>query len=282
MYSSGFLKMDDASFEKLSSFITRQYGIKLPAAKKSMLESRLNKKVLSLGFDSYQPFLAYIFGKEGRVKELPNVVDLITTNKTDFFREPGHFEYLTQNFLPGYKTNNRHRPLKVWSAACSTGEEPYTILMVLEEFRKANLPFCYSITASDISTRTLQAAYQGIYSYDRVSMLPDHLKRSYFLKSKDPANSCVRIKPEYRKKISYKRVNLVYDFDMPVSMSFDLIFCRNVLIYFDKSTQEKVINRLARYLRPGGLLFLGHSESTLGMTVPFKQVSPTIYRNTYE
>lgn len=282
MYSSAFIKMDDDSFEKLSTFVTQQYGIKLPPAKKSMLESRLNKKVRSLGFDSYQPFLAYIFGKEGKVKELPNVVDLITTNKTDFFREPAHFEHLTQNFLPDYVIHNKHKPLNVWSAGCSSGEEAYTILMVLEEFRKTSGSFSFSITASDISTRALQAAYQGIYSLDRIRMLPDYLKRSYFLKSKDSNNPLVRIKPEYRKKIRYKRINLVYDFNMPVPISFDIIFCRNVLIYFDKATQEKVVKRLAKYLRPNGLLFLGHSESTMGMKVPFTQVSPTIYRYVHE
>ncbi|UII31841.1 chemotaxis protein CheR [Fulvivirga ulvae] len=282
MYSSGFIKMDDLSFEKLSTFITRQYGIKLPPVKKSMLESRLNKKVKSLGYDSYEPFLTYLFGKEGKVRELPHIVDLITTNKTDFFRESVHFDHLTKKFLPDYMCSSKHKPLKVWSAACSSGEEPYTILITLEEFRKTNGPFAYSILASDISTRTLQAAYEGIYSSDRISMLPDHVKRSYFLKSRDPENPLVRIKPEYRKKITYKRINLIHDFGIPDPINFDVIFCRNVLIYFDKVTQEKVINQLAKHLRPGGLLFLGHSESTMGMKVPFKQVNPTIYRYLHE
>ncbi|MBL6449286.1 methyltransferase domain-containing protein [Fulvivirga sp. 29W222] len=279
MYSSGFIKMDEESFEKLSTFITQQYGIKLPPAKKSMLESRLNKKIRNLGYNGYKPFLAYIFGREGKVKELPHIVDLITTNKTDFFREPAHFDHLTQDFLPHYVSNNRHRPLRIWSAACSSGKEPYTILITLEEFRKATGPLAYSILASDINTRVLQSAYQGVYNHEQIDMLPDHLKRAYFLKSKDPGSSLVRIKPEYRKKIIYKRINLVHEYDMPYSMNFDVIFCRNVLIYFDKATQEKVINRLAKHLRPGGLLFLGHSESTMGMKVPFEQVKPTIYRH---
>lgn len=274
--------MDDESFDKLSSYVTQEYGIKLPPTKKSMLESRLNKKVTSLGFDSYQPFLKYVFGKEGKLKELPHVIDLITTNKTDFFREPAHFDYLTRRFLPDYLQNNRHHPLKVWSAGCSSGEEPYTILMVLEEFKKASGSFNYSILASDICTRALQAAYQGIYSSDRISMIPDDIKRSYFLKGKDPSNPLVRIKPEYRKKINYRKINLIHNFHGTTTMNFDIIFCRNVLIYFDKAVQEKVINRLAGCLKPGGLLFLGHSESTMGMKVPFKQISPTIYQRLYE
>ena len=275
-----FLRMDDDSFNRLTSFITREYGIKLPKAKKSMLESRLNRKVKSLGMENYQQFLDFIFSDEGKQNELFNVIDLITTNKTDFYREPAHFQYLKDFFLPDYINKNGYRNLSVWSAGCSTGEEPYTLMMVLEEFKKKLTPFTYSLMASDISIKVIQTAYQGIYHKDRIADIPAELKHAYFLRSKNKDGNLVRVKPEFRKKIIYKRINLMdnsYRINIDKA-ALDIIFCRNVLIYFDKSTQEKVIRKLMTCLRPGGLLFLGHSESLMGMNIPMKQLRPTIYQ----
>ncbi|HEY8936739.1 MAG TPA: CheR family methyltransferase [Cyclobacteriaceae bacterium] len=275
--ASLFLRMDDESFVRLTSYITREYGIKLPEAKKSMLESRLNKKVKSLGMTSYRQFLDFIFSDEGKQEELFNVIDLVTTNKTDFYREPAHFQFLQNSFLPEYLSKYGYRSLSVWSAGCSTGEEPYTIMMVLEEFKKKYPPFVYSLIASDISTRVIQTAHQGIYHKDRIDGIPLELKRSYFLRSNKNEN-LVRIKPEFRKKIMYRRINLMDNAYRIDKASLDIIFCRNVLIYFDKSTQEKVIRKFMSYLRPGGLLFLGHSESLMGMNMSMKQLKPTIYQ----
>ena len=268
-----FLKMDQVSFERLSKFITEEYGIKLPATKKSMLESRLNKKVKSLGVESYSQFLDHIFSEKGLKTDLVDVVDLITTNKTDFFREAAHFQFMTESFLPNYESN-----LNIWSAGCSTGEEPYTIIMALEEYKKQNTSFIYSILASDISQRVMQSAFTGIYTSDRLSGIPNQMKRDYFLKSKQNP-SLVRVKPQFRRKIKYKRINLV-EGQYGISKNYyDIIFCRNVLIYFDKPTQEKVIKNFSNYLKKGGLLFIGHSESLMGMDVPFKQLKPTIYEH---
>jgi chemotaxis protein methyltransferase CheR len=269
--------MDEESFTRLSTYVTREYGIKLPVAKKSMLESRLNKKVRSLGLSSYKEFLDFLFSENGNTLELLEVIDLITTNKTDFFREPAHFQYLTQEFLLPYLTESRRRPLKIWSAGCSTGEEPYSIIMSLEEFKYKYGEFGYSILASDLSTRVIQSAYQGIYELEKAAPIPLELKRRYFLRSaKNP--SLVRVKPEYRKKLHFKRINFMdADFGL-LKSDLDIIFCRNVLIYFDKTTQERVIHKFCRHLRPGGLLFLGHSESIIGMNLPLVQVRPTVYR----
>lgn len=272
-----FLRMDDESFYRLSAYITSEYGITLPPAKKSMLESRLNKKVKSLGMNSYAQFIDFIFSEAGRRSELFNVVDLITTNKTEFYREPAHFQYLREFVLPNHHHDNRS--LVVWSAGCSTGEEPYTLLIELEEFRKRVASFSYALMASDVSIRVIQNAHSGIYHKDRISPVPPDLKRVYFLRSKNSGSNLVRVKPEFRRKITYRRINLIGGglFGLG-SESQDIIFCRNVLIYFDKATQQNVIKKFVAALRPGGLLFLGHSESLLGVNVPMRQLRPTIYQ----
>ncbi|MBT1700655.1 chemotaxis protein CheR [Fulvivirgaceae bacterium PWU4] len=275
--SSLFIKMDDESFLRLSSYVTREYGIKLPKSKLSMLESRLNKKVKSLGMTSYKQFLEYLFSEEGKQAELFHVIDLITTNKTDFFREPDHFKFLSGNFLPDWVQHEQGRQLRIWSAGCSTGEEPYTLLMVMEEFRRRYPQLNYSIHASDVSMRVIQSAFQGIFTMDKIGVVPPEMKRNYFLRSKLQPD-LVRVKPEYRKKISYKRINLVDESFGLNCFDYDIIFCRNVLIYFDKATQERIIRKFASHLSRGGLLFIGHSESMMGMDVPFRQLKPTIYQ----
>lgn len=272
---NAFIRIDNESFERLSSYVTHEYGIKLPPVKKSMLESRLNKKIKSLGMNSYGEFLDYIFSDQGKQTELFNVIDLITTNKTDFFREPAHFSYLSGDFLPSCLTERSN--LKIWSAGCSTGEEPYTLTMVLEEFKKRNPVLNYSLLASDISLRVIQSAFNGIYTLDRLAAIPLEMKRSYFLRSKTNPN-LARIKPQYRRKIQYKRINLMDNGFGLLKSDYDIIFCRNVLIYFDKPTQEEVIRKFCSHLRPGGLLFLGHSESIMGMKLPLTQVRPTVYQ----
>lgn len=273
---SSFLSMDAESFERLSTYVTQEYGIKLPLAKKSMLESRLNKKVKSLGLTSYKEFLDFIFSDVGKQEELFNVIDLITTNKTDFFREAAHFQYLTTSFLPSYKNEFDRSNLKIWSAGCSTGEEPYTIVMTMEEYKKKHPEYTYSLFASDVSLRVLQTAHQGIYDIEKIDPVPLDLKRQYFSRSKTNPK-LVRVKPQYRKKVQLKRINFMNNQYGLTKADYDIIFCRNVLIYFDKNTQERVINKFCSHLKPGGLLFLGHSESIIGMNLPLKQVRPTVY-----
>lgn len=274
---SFFIKMDAESFRRLSTYVTSEYGIKLPLSKISMLESRLNKKVKSLGLSNYKQFIDYIFSDEGKQSDLLHVIDLITTNKTDFFREPEHFKFLTSTFLPQWLERSGPRTLNIWSAGCSTGEEPYTLVMVLEEFKRRHPAFNYNIFASDVSIRVLQSAYQGIYTTDKTAIIPLETRRHFFLKSKLQPD-LLRIKPEYRKKINYKRINLMDDTYSVTPGEFHIIFCRNVLIYFDKPTQERLIRKLGAYLHRQGILFLGHSESIMGMEVPFKQLRPTIYQ----
>ncbi|OFX75677.1 MAG: chemotaxis protein CheR [Bacteroidetes bacterium GWE2_29_8] len=271
-------QMTNADFDKLSKFIYTTLGIKMPDVKKLMLQSRLQKRLSELNFASYAEYISYVFSKEGQANELTNLMDIVTTNKTDFFREPTHFEHLTQVILPEFiNYYSGKRVLKVWSAGCSSGEEPYTLAIVLTEFAKKNPNFDFSIYGTDISSRILNKAMIAVYGEDRISDIPIELKSKYFLKSKDRIKKTVRVVTELRNKVKFERLNFMDSNYSSVNELFDIIFCRNVLIYFDRDTQESVINKLASKLKTGGYFFLGHSESITNMKVPLKHIKPTIF-----
>ncbi len=267
-------ELTEADFKAFSEFIYNEFGIKMPPIKRIMLQGRLLKRIRELNMQSYTEYKEYFFSKNGQEKEVFNFLNVVTTNKTDFFREPVHFDYLRDEILPHFVDNNRS--LKIWSAGCSSGEEPYTISIVLNEFKNNNPLFSFSILGSDISNKVLTTASKGIYNEQKVALLPLEMKKKYFLKSKDRENPSVRVKPELQKNIALKYVNLM-DNSYNIGDKFDVIFCRNVLIYFDRATQEKVINKLCQYLKPGGIFFIGHSESLSGMNVPLKHIKPTIF-----
>lgn len=271
--------LSDKTFNRFSSFIYDEVGIKLPSAKKTMLEARLHKRLKVLGIVTFEEYADYVFSHEGRSEELINLIDVVTTNKTDFFREPVHFEYLVKNALPSLieeRGSGFDSPLRIWSAGCSTGEEPYTMSMVLSEFAESQPGFKSSILATDISTVVLSKARNAIYAEDRVDTIPLQMKRKYLLKSKDANKPLVRITPELRSMIKFRRLNFMEEFGLNEMM--DIIFCRNVIIYFDKPTQERLLNRFCRQLVKGGYLFLGHSETLSGLDVPLKPVASTVYR----
>lgn len=271
-YPSG---MSDKDFGRLSTFIERELGIKMPPVKKIMLESRLAKRLRLYGFTQFSEYVEYVFSEEGTRSELIHMIDAVTTNKTDFFREADHFDYLLNTVLPHYHCSASD-PFRIWSAGCSTGEEPYTIIMVLEEHRRSDASFAYQLTATDISTKVLGHALNAVYEEDKIKLVPYDYKKRYFLKNRDTAKKFVRIKPEFRKKVSFERLNLM-DEDFGLPQKFNVIFCRNVIIYFDRRTQEKLIGKFYRQLKPGGILFLGHSETMTGMDIPFKTLAPTVY-----
>ena len=270
-------KMSTSEFNRLSSFIYDEYGIKLTPVKKTMLESRLQKRLTSLGMPSFKEYCDFLFSSHGQQQEVIQMIDLVTTNKTDFFREPAHFEFLTTQVLPEFTGNNPGKQLKLWSAGCSSGEEPYTLAMVLNEYSERDTSINYSITATDISTQVLNKAITAVYNEERAADIPLQLKRKYFLKSKDPLKKTVRVVPQLRNKVHFERLNFMDD-TFALSQEFDIVFCRNVIIYFDKITQEKVINKLCEKLKPGGYFFLGHSESITNMRVPLDQLKPTVFR----
>ena len=270
--------MSTVDFNWLSSYIYTNYGIKLPPAKKTMLEGRLQKRLRILKVASFKEYCGYVMSAEGQRLELSHMIDVVTTNKTDFFRESAHFDFLSSSVLPNYlKEYSLSKPFKIWSAGCATGEEPYTLAMVLSEFSAKNGGLNFNVLATDISNRALTAAATAIYTEDKVVPVPLPLKKKYLLKSKDPNHSTVRITPELRSKVSFQRLNFI-DGDINSYQNFNAIFCRNVLIYFDPPTQEKVILKLCSKLEPGGYLFLGHSESITNMNLPLMQVKPTTFK----
>lgn len=270
------LSNDD--FKRLSSFIFREYGIKMPEVKRTMLQSRLHKRLKELNMTNYKEYVDFVFSKEGQDNEVIHMIDVVSTNKTDFFREPVHFDFLHQTVLPELTNADKpNRMIKVWSAGCSSGEEPYTLAMSISEYLALHPGFDFSILATDISSRILKSAIEAVYKENRIEMLPLQLKKRYLLKSKDRINPTVRIIPDLRRRVTFQRLNFM-DNHYNVMDSMDIIFCRNVLIYFDRETQEKVINKLCTKLKPNGYFFLGHSESITNFDVPLKQLKPTIFR----
>lgn len=270
-------KMTVNDFRRISHFVFTNYGIRLPETKKTMLEGRLHKRLKTNNLTSFKEYCDYVFSPQGMQMEIIPMIDAITTNKTDFFREPAHFNFLQEVLLPELSARPQSQPLKIWSAGCSTGEEPYSLAIVLNQYKENSKTIHYTIYATDLSTKVLERAAKAIYPEERVDKIPLPMKRKYFLKSKDRINKTVRVVPELRTKIVFKRVNLM-DSLQEVPNDFDIIFCRNVLIYFDRTTQEWVINKLSDKLVKGGYFFLGHSETIAHKNVPLEQIKPTIYR----
>lgn len=276
------IKLTDKDFRRLSEYIEETLGIKMPTAKKQLLESRLLRRLRALKLASYTEYCEYLFSPEGHEKEITTMIDLITTNKTDFFREPDHFDYLFNTALPelvkSYGSGVK-KSLMVWSAGCSTGEEPYTIAMIMSEFgeRYPGLGFDYTILATDISTRVVEVAARGIYSMERVAPVPDSMRKKYLLRSKDRSAELVRIIPQLRERVRFRRLNFM-DEDFGFREPMDIIFCRNVIIYFDKEMQERLLQKFCDAIRPGCYIFLGHSETLAGFDVPLERVAPSVYR----
>jgi chemotaxis protein methyltransferase CheR len=274
--------MTGRTFSRFSEFIRHELGINITDAKRTMLQARLQKRMRCLGLSSFDDYYDYVFSDHGRDTELLHMIDVITTNKTDFFREPKHFEYLTQTLLPemirGCGAGVRRRAA-FWSAGCSTGEEPYTLAMVLSDFAARWPGFEYTILATDISGDVLKKAIIGIYDHQKIAPVPMPMRKKYLLRSKDRARNVVRVTPDIRARVTFQRLNLM-ESDFRLRESFDVIFFRNVIIYFDRPTQERVLNSICRHLKPEGALFLGHSETLNGLDVPLKSVVSTVYRKT--
>ena len=269
-------RLSRRNFEALSRYIYDYSGIKMPESKITMLEGRLRRRLRATGIGSLDAYCEFLFKKDGMASESTYLIDAVTTNKTDFFREPKHFEFMQRTGLRDM-VNAGHRRLRIWSSACSTGAEPYTIAMVLQEFVEANREIDYSILATDLSTEVLQAAKRGMYQRDMVMPVPASMQQKYVMLPRDKTRGDIRIHPKLRSKVGFARMNLM-DASYPVGDPMHMIFCRNVLIYFDKPTQAKVLSRLCECLVPGGYLFVGHSESVTGIPLPVKQVANTVFR----
>ena len=265
-----------ANFQRLATFIHGYAGIKMPASKHTMLEGRLRRRLRALGMADVNDYCRFLFEEDGLADETIDLIDAVTTNKTEFFREPAHFDFLLEQGLPALAEEGKRR-IKIWSAACSTGAEPYTIAMIMEEFRQARRDMDYSILCTDICTEVLAEALAGRFSVEMIEPVSAARRQRYLMWARDPARAEVRIKPHLRAKLSFARLNLM-DETYPVDADMDIIFCRNMLIYLDKPTQAKVLERLCGRLSPGGYLLLGHSESIVGLDLPVVQVANTVFQ----
>jgi chemotaxis protein methyltransferase CheR len=274
------MEMNDKIFHRLTSYIYDEMGIKMGENKRVMLQARLAKRIRIVQLDSFEAYCTYLFSNEGQREELASFIHEVTTNKTDFYREPNHFTYLTEQALPTlFKEGRRcqRRPLRVWSSACSTGEEPYTLAMFLHEYEARNQGFSYTVLATDISTTVLREAKDAIYDVRKIDPIPPPIRKKYILRSKNKESQVVRIAPELRARVEFRWTNLKEP-KLTAREMMDVIFCRNVIIYFDQPTQELVLNNLCKQLVPGGFIFMGHSENLNGLNVPLVQIAPTIYR----
>jgi chemotaxis protein methyltransferase CheR len=265
-------------FTRLRELIYTETGICLSPEKKTMVEVRLKRRLRALNMDTYSTYCEFVFGRRGAKDELIYLINVITTNKTDFFREPLHFDFLVQKALPELAVDGR--AFAIWSAGCSSGEEPYTLAMVLSEYAETHPGFRFRIQASDISTTVLEKAEAGIYSSECVAPIPIALKRKYLLRSRDAKSPRARVVPELRSLVQFRRLNFM-DADYTLAEKVDAIFCRNVLIYFDRATQESILRKLVHNLRPTGYLFVGHSETLHDMDLPVVPVAPALYRKAH-
>lgn len=272
--------MSTVTFDLFSRYIQKELGIKMQQNKLVMLQARLMKRLRALGIESYEEYYEFLFSDEGHESELPHFVHQVTTNKTDFFREPAHFQYMVEHALPTLISENSYswrNPLRIWSSASSTGEEPYTLAMVMADYSELQQQINFNILATDISPTVLKTAAQGIYESIKVDPVPHSQRRKFLLRSRNKKKELVRITPELRSKVRFQWLNLK-DETFDINNRMDIIFCRNVIIYFSRATQELVIGNLCKQLRTGGYLFMGHSETLSGFSLPLKQVATTIYR----
>ncbi len=268
------IKMTDDEFKLLSCYIKEYSGINLKLEKKALLIGRLNNMLLELGMDSFMTYYKFL-QNDTQGTELSRLIDKVTTNHTYFMREAEHFTYFTQLVLPYFYTNIKNRDFRIWCAASSTGEEPYTLAILLEEyFKMSGDKWDKKLLATDLSLNVLETAKSGIYSNDKVNALPKIWALNYF--DKITPTEC-QVKSYLRKEVIFRRFNLLEPV-FPFKQKFHVIFCRNVMIYFDIPTKEALINKLYENLEYGGYLFIGHSESINRETTKFKYIKPAVYR----
>ncbi len=256
-------ELSQEEFEFIRKMVYDNIGVNLTQSKKALVVSRLKKRLRELNFTSFKDYLSYL---EKAENELDIVFNLITTNVTKFFREPHHFKYLYYNYFD-YLQELRQQgkisnTIRAWSSGCSTGEEPYTLGMFLHYYFLNNRrDWKVKILASDINLEVLAKAKKGVYTKDEVAGLPSPLLKRYFKLGTGPNKGILKVKDEVKNLITFKRINLVGEEEYPIKEPFHIIFCRNVFIYFDKETQNRILKNFDKHLVPGGLLCLGHSES---------------------
>ena len=278
-------RLSDNDFRRLSAFIYEQCGIKIPPSKRTVLTARMQKRLHLVGMRTFAEYIDWLLDPYRSEGELLSFIDILRTNKTVFFRDSSHFEYLAQIALPDLIKNlgaGVRRELMIWSVGCSSGEEPYTLAIVLKEFGRhyPGISLKANILATDVSAQVLETATNAIYDLERADGMPVELKQKYLLKSKDRLRRQIRVCPEVRSMVKFRELDFIAaDFGLREKM--DVIFCRDVIVYFNRFTQETLINKLCRYLNPGGFLFMGQSETLNDMDVPVNQVANAVYQKPF-
>ena len=271
------LVLKDSEFQKFSRYVYNKCGINLHDGKKELVKARLGKILRQRDFRSFRQYYDYVVNdKSGN--ELILLLDSISTNLTYFFRESQHFDFLKTNALPeimNSKSSSGNGCLRFWSAGCSSGEEVYSIAMAVNEALNTG-NWQTKILATDLSTKVLAAASAGVYAKKRVEAIPYVLKRRYFQKGNNKWKGYFKVKQELRKRIDFQRLNFMEEFHF--AQPFDVIFCRNVMIYFDNPTKETLVGKFFRHLAHGGYLFIGHAESLTGIKHQFKYIQPSVYQ----
>ncbi len=267
------LKLTPPEFRQISDLAYQRFGLDLKSGKEALVAARLGKKLRKLGFQTFAEYHRHVLA-DSTGDALIELIDALTTNHTSFLRERAHFEFLAR------AANEEFRDvptLRVWSAACSSGEEPYSIAMCLAETLAKSPARQFHIVATDISTRVLDTARRGVYPVPRFDEVPEPWRRSYLLRGRGESNGFYKVKPQLGQRIEFARLNLIEPF--PQRPPFHVIFCRNVMMYFDKATQQNIVQRLSGCLERGGYLFVGHSESLTGVEHALHYVRPATYRN---
>ncbi len=267
------------NYEFIRRLVYDHSRIDLGPDKMELVRSRVQKRLRALGLADFESYCRRLHSPSGE-EELTALLDVISTNVTHFFREMDHFQFLEKTFLPGYcatEMASAREPLRVWSAACSSGQEPYSLAILLADFFRRHPDRAWRISATDISTRMLEVAQAGIYRSDQVKLPRADWLSVYFQKGTGSREGQYRVKAALRERVTFRHLNL-FDWPYPWSEKFDVIFCRNVMIHFDRPTQEQLVARLAAQLEPAGYLFVGHSESLVGIRHGLKNLHPSIYQ----
>lgn len=270
--------LSDSQFNRISELVYKHCGINLCDGKKELVRSRLVKRLRLLEIDSFKEYIDYALN-DTTDGEFCTMIDSISTNLTSFFREKQHFDFLTASFLPSLmakRSKAGNQKIRAWSAGCSSGEEPYTIAITLLDAFAGKGNWDTKILATDISTKIVEKAKAGIYDKQRIESLTLNQKQKYMKTSRIDGQLNYQVSPILKSIITFGYLNLMKEF--PFKGPFDFIFCRNVMIYFDKPTQEKLIHKFWNVLNPGGILFTGHSESLTGVKHNYKYLLPTIYQ----
>jgi chemotaxis protein methyltransferase CheR len=265
-------RLSDADLSRIVRLVYERSGISLHSGKRALVMARLQKRLRSGGFTSFKKYLE-IVERDRSGTEVTALLDAIATNHTSFFREPQHFDFLQKTVLPSFAGG---KPLRVWSAACSSGEEPVTIAITILDALQSAAPPSIRLLATDLSTKALAAASAGVYKMERVAGIPLDILRRHFQKGLGEQAGTARVAPHVRKLIEYRQLNFLDATDL--NERFDVIFCRNVMIYFDHTVQQRVVSLLERHLVPGGYLFISHSESLNGTTHGLRWVAPAVYQ----